>query len=107
MLILLTAAAFLAGSPASGDSHHGFRLPVDIAVHSESRCPPSRGVTVCANRADAHLRWRAVADERAPDRAGGPHIRSLRVQPARCANPVEDGLRCVKPLAFARINLDD
>lgn len=107
MLTLLTAAAISVGSPVLGIGHQDFRLPVDIAARSEARCPGASGVTVCAKRADAQLHWRVAQDEAVPTQSSTLHVRSLRLQPARCANPVDDGLRCIKPVAFARINLDD
>lgn len=103
----LIAAGALAGAEPAHDSHHGFRLPTNLTAIEERRCPTSPGVTVCANRAEAQLRWRVVSDGPQSDHLPRPHVRSLRLQMARCANPVEDGLRCVKPVAFARVNLDD
>ncbi len=109
----LIAAAPLAGAEPAQDSHHGFRLPAamtlpaSIAGSGDRRCPTSPGVTVCANRAEAQLRWRVVSEGPQSDRQPRPHVRSLRQQVARCANPVEDGLRCVKPVAFTSINIDD
>ncbi|HQS70520.1 MAG: hypothetical protein B7Y36_07600 [Novosphingobium sp. 28-62-57] len=107
LVATLIAAGPLAGTEAGHDSHHGFRLPANMSAQEDRRCPTSPGVTVCANRAEAQLRWRVVTDGPQSDHLPRPHVRSLRQPMARCANPVEDGLRCVKPVAFARVNLDD
>lgn len=107
MLTLLTAATISAVIPILGTGHHDFRLPVEISARNDGRCPASPGVTVCAKRADTHLRWRVAQGQAVPEQSSAAHLRVLRSQPARCTNPAEDGLRCVKPAVFARINLDD
>jgi len=111
MLTMLTLAATLfATGPQANASHHDFRLPGEAIVRGEGRCPVSQGVTVCASRAEANRRWRVLSAD-APtgpaDRAAGAHVAALRVQPARCATPVETGLRCVLPTQVARITLGE
>jgi len=107
MLTLLTAAAISVGLPVLASGHQDFRLPVDIVTRGETRCPAASGVTVCAKRADAQSHWRVAQDEAMLAQSSTLHVRSLRLQPSRCTNPVDDALRCIKPVAFARINLDD
>lgn len=100
MLVLLTAAA-LTLAPHSFEKHHDYRLGTSHgpqAARFEKDCQTGKGVTVCAPRAKAQLRWRITSDDLSPqDKATGHHVATLRTQHLRCANPVEDGLRCVKP----------
>lgn len=100
MLSLLTAAA-LSLAPHSLETHHDYRLATSNGPQTarfEKACQPGEGVTVCAPRANAPLRWRITTEDlTAQDRAKGHHLAALRTQHAHCANPVEDGLRCVKP----------
>ncbi|MFN3469815.1 MAG: hypothetical protein ACK4Z7_08910 [Novosphingobium sp.] len=115
MMILASAAMAFAGSAPGADPHHAFRLPpeappveaVRTLHHQRSRsragCTPSGAVTVCANRADEQSRWRISAEDDDTAARPGQHLRALRVQHSRCANPVEDALRCVKPLPLARM----
>ncbi len=115
MMILASAALTFAGSAPGSDPHHAFRLPPETSRtetartlhHQRSRnragCTPSGAVTVCANRADEQSRWRISAEGEETAAMPGQHLRALRVQHSRCANPVEDALRCVKPLPLARM----
>jgi hypothetical protein len=104
MLNLLTAAA-LSVAPHSLEAHHDFRLAQGIAPHAsqfEKTCLPTYGMTVCANRAEAQRRWRIINDDLTPqDKANGQHIAAMRVPQLRSANPVEDGIRPVRPTTLA------
>lgn len=101
MLALLTAAA-LSLAPHALETHHDYRLATSNgpqAARTEKDCRATEGMVVCANRAKAQLRWRITSDDLdAQDSAKGHHVTALRTQHLRCANPVEDGLRCVKPV---------
>lgn len=111
MLVLLTAAA-LSIIPHTLEPHDNYRLAGNNGPQAakldgisrterdryERNCKATQGVTVCANQANAQLRWRITSNDLGPqDKAAGQHVSTLRTQHLRCANPVEDGLRCVKP----------
>ncbi|MBF9150476.1 hypothetical protein [Novosphingobium jiangmenense] len=85
-------------------NHHAFRLPGPdtITLPKQQRCSAGRELTVCAPQGDGP-RLTGHVTETAPPR----HHTVLRIAPSRCANPVEDGLRCVRPTALARVNLGD
>lgn len=104
MLILLTAAA-LSLAPHSLEPHHDYRLAHGIAPHGsqfEKACLPAHGMIVCANRADAQRRWRISNDDLTPqDNAKGNNVVAMRLPQARSANPIEDGIRPVRPTALA------
>jgi len=104
MLILLTAAA-LSLELHSLEPHHDYRLVQGLATHAsqfEKACLPSHGMTVCANRADAQRRWRIENDDLTPrDNAKGQNIGAMRLPQLRSANPLEDGIRLVRPSALA------
>lgn len=126
MLTMLATALATALPPASlpvsaaatvEDAHHSFRLPANLAHPLESPasgltgthskvCPSTDEVTVCANRSSMNLQFRVPASDNSANSAAGPHLRSLRIQPSRCVNPVEEGLRCIRPVPAARIALD-
>lgn len=111
MLALMTAAA-LSLIPHTLEPHDNYRLVGNTGSQAaqldgvsrpergrfERDCKPTHGITVCANQANAQLRWRITSNEIGPqDKAAGQHVSALRTQHLHCANPVEDGLRCVKP----------
>jgi len=100
MFALLTAAV-LSLAPHTLEAHHDYRLTTSNgpqATRVEKDCRATEGMVVCANRAKAHLRWRITSyDLDTQDSAKGHHVTALRTQHLRCANPVEDGLRCIKP----------
>ncbi|CAH0498720.1 hypothetical protein NVSP9465_03814 [Novosphingobium sp. CECT 9465] len=110
MLSLLTAAA-LSLAPHSLETHHDYRLTHDIAPHvsqQEKGCRPSHGMTVCANRADEQRRWRISNDRLTPqDTAHGQNVNAMRQPQLRSANPVEDGIRSVRPTALANFIIGD
>ena len=98
------------------NAHHSFRLTADLAHPLDSPangltstpskvCPSTDVVTVCANRSSMNLQFRVPASDNSANSAAGPHLRSLRIQPSRCVNPVEEGLRCIRPVPAARIAL--
>ncbi|MGE8134566.1 hypothetical protein ACQKO5_13220 [Novosphingobium subterraneum] len=105
MLKILAAIAVTTGTPQPLEAHHPYRLPETSSprpVAHDRRCSSTREVTVCAKRGDG---LRLVMDG---VEAGPPlHQAQLRIAPSRCANPVENGLRCIRPEVFARLNLDD
>ena len=103
-------------SAMAESAHHSFRLPAELAHPlnvpasgltgtGSKACPPSQGVTVCANRANTNVQFRVPAEDVRPSDASGTHLRALRIQPSRCVNPVEEGLRCIRPVPAARIAL--
>lgn len=111
----LIPASHPIGATAMAESaHHSFRLPADLSYDSPKSglsttstkaCPTSQVVTVCANRADRILKLRVPSEDVRTGDAAGPHLRALRIQPSRCVNPVEEGLRCIRPVPAARISL--
>ncbi len=110
MLSLLTAAA-LSLAPHSLETHHDYRLAHDIAPdvsQQDKGCRPSHGMTVCANRADAQRRWRISNDRLTPhDTAHGQNVDAMRKPQLRSANPVEDGIRPVRPTTLATFIIGD
>lgn len=113
---LLPASLLMSGTATAEDAHHSFRLPADLAHPLDSPangltgtpskvCPSTDVVTVCASRSSTNLRFRVPASENSANSAAGHHLRSLRIQPSRCVNPVEEGLRCIRPVPAARIAL--
>lgn len=111
MFMVLTAASLMAITPVHlPDAHHGFRLTEDMPAAAgtiEKPCPPGAGMTVCANRAKAQMRWRIALPEPAPETLVPAHHHALRTQHGRCANPVEEGLRCVRPTPVTRFSLGE
>lgn len=105
MLKILAAIAVTTGTPQPLDAHHAYRLPETSAPRSvtpDRRCSSTPEVTVCAKRGDG-IRLVGTGAEVVPPL----HQAQLRIAPSRCANPVENGLRCIRPEVFARLNLDD
>ncbi|MFN3456902.1 MAG: hypothetical protein ACK4Z8_04925 [Novosphingobium sp.] len=113
---LLPASLPVSVGATAENAHHSFRLPADLAHPLDSPansltgtpskvCPSTDVVTVCANRSSMNLQFRVPASDNSANSAAGPHLRSLRIQPSRCVNPVEEGLRCIRPVPSARIAL--
>jgi hypothetical protein len=111
---LVPASHPISSATMAEGAHHSFRLPADLSYDGPASglagtatkvCPTSKVVTVCANRADNNLQLRVTSEDMRASDAAGPHLRSLRIQPSRCVNPVEEGLRCIRPVPAARITL--
>jgi hypothetical protein len=104
MLKMLAAIVLTTGAPEVAQNHHAFRLPApDQTIPTRpQRCSAARQLTVCAPQGDGP-RVTGHSTDTAPPR----HRAVLRIAPSRCANPVEDGLRCIRPTTIARINLDN
>lgn len=105
MLTLLAAVALnaIASWPVAAD--HELRRPVDLVSRTERRCPAVPEMTICTRPVDRPEPWRHVAEAEVREPAANAHVRNLRLQHARCAHPVDDALRCVKPVPFASMIL--
>lgn len=104
MLKILAAIVLTTGTPHDLESHHDFRLPhmETAAPAADRRCTGNRELTVCAKQGESP---RLISRE--VNLAQPRHLALLRIAPSHCANPVENGLRCIRPTVFTRFNLDD
>lgn len=104
MLNLLAAVVMSIGTPNAAQPNHAFRLPEpdNGRAAPDQRCSGNRALTVCARKGDGP-RLTASTARIAPPR----HHTVLRLAPARCMNPIENGLRCVLPTTLVRVKVDD
>lgn len=103
MLAFLTIAAFSIESLTVNAAPLDFRLPHEAVRSSKPHCQPTNELTVCAPTPDRHTQWRVPSGNLATDTVLKQHVRNLRLPVTRCSNPVEDGLRCVKPSPLLRV----
>lgn len=103
MLAFLTISAFSIDTLTVNTAPLDFRLPQEAVRSLKPHCQMSNELTVCAHAPNRNTQWRVPSGTLATDTVFKQHVRSLRVQVARCSNSVEDGLRCVKPSPLLRV----